>query len=185
MDLTLCYHNFVVDDREIPDTVGTMVNANSPLALQHVVGLRLGSPVDLSSSLPLADLDRALCDNSVLLSLIRKRKSYWSEINPILQKWQSINDTKCPECTRVIPNNITRHLQLKHTTCQTERVRRKGSSGGDTPFQRGPWLLLLRMFAPIRIGMVWPSFVLRPERKFRPSFMDGHHTRTEIRTGTT
>ena len=122
MDLTLCYRNFVVDDRElmfhsvlgtvpsfhdeegnlycaiaafqhqdavlardplstnhrstdatrlamfgtlvvvgftldyirvlIPDTVGTMVNADSPLALQHVVGLRLGTPVDLSSSLP-------------------------------------------------------------------------------------------------------------------------------------
>ena len=31
----------------IPDTVGTMVNADSPLGLQHVVGLRLGTPMDL------------------------------------------------------------------------------------------------------------------------------------------
>ena len=55
----------------IPDTVGTMVNADSPLAL-HVVGLRLGTPVDLSSSLPPADLDRALCDNSVDITLTKK-----------------------------------------------------------------------------------------------------------------
>ena len=102
----------------ISDTVGTMVNADSPLALQHVVGLRLGTAVDLSSSLPLPDLDRALCDNSVLPSLIRRRKAYWTEINPILQKWQSVNETKCPECGRVIPINMARHLRLEHATCQ-------------------------------------------------------------------
>ena len=64
-------------------------------------------------------------------------------------------------------------------------VRRKWSSRGDTSFQRGPWLLLLRMFTPIRIGMVWPSLVIRPKQNFRPSFMDAHRTRMEIRTGTT
>ena len=95
-----------------------MANADSPLALQHVVGLQLGTPVDLSSSLPPPDLDRALCDNSVLPSLIRKRKAYWSEINSILQKWQSINDTKCPECDWFIPINMARHLRLEHTFCQ-------------------------------------------------------------------
>ena len=86
--------------------------------LQHVVGLRLGTPVDLSSSLPPAELDRALCNNLVLPSLIWKKISYWSEINPILQKWQSTNDTKCPECNRVIPIKMARHLRLEHTTCQ-------------------------------------------------------------------
>ena len=80
----------------IPDTVGTAVHADSPLALQHVVGLSWGTAVDLSSSLPPPDLDRALCDNSVLPTLIRRRKAYWTEINPILQKWQSINNTRCP-----------------------------------------------------------------------------------------
>ena len=70
----------------IPDTVGTMVNADSPLALQHVVGLQLGTPVDLSSSLPPPDLDRALSSNSVLPSLIRKRKAYWSEY-----KWYQVS----------------------------------------------------------------------------------------------
>ena len=78
----------------VPDTVGTRVSANSPLALQHVVGLRLGTAVDLSSLLPPPDLDRALCDNSVLPSLIRRRKAYWTEMNPILQKWQSVSTRK-------------------------------------------------------------------------------------------
>ena len=80
----------------IPDTVGPTVHADSLLVLQHVVGL---SPaVDLS----LPDLDRALCNNSVLPTLIRRRRAYWAEINPILQKWQSINDARCPECDRLI-----------------------------------------------------------------------------------
>ena len=95
-----------------------MVNADSPLGLQHVVGVQLRTPIDLSSSLPVADLDRALCDNSVTLCLIRKRKAYWSEINPILEKRQSVNDTKCPECDQVIPINMARHLRLEHTFCQ-------------------------------------------------------------------
>ena len=53
------------------------------------------------------------------------------------------------------------------------RIRWKRSFGGNTPFQRGLWLLLLRMLAPIRIGMVWPPRILRPERNVRPGFMDG------------
>ena len=102
----------------IPDLVGAMVNADSPLGLQHVVGLRLGTPVDLSYSLPASDLDRALCVNSVTPCLIRKRKAYWAEINPILEKWPSVNDTKCPECDQVVPRNMARHLRLEHTFCQ-------------------------------------------------------------------
>ena len=42
----------------IPDTFsGPTVNATSPVVLQHVVGLTLGSAVDLSSSLPAANLE--------------------------------------------------------------------------------------------------------------------------------
>ena len=96
-----------------PDTV----HADSPLVLQHVVDLSLGPAVDLSSSLPLPDLDRALCNNSVLPTLIRRRRGYWAEINPILQKWQSINDARCPECARLIRVNMAHHLRLAHTTC--------------------------------------------------------------------
>ena len=70
----------------IPDTFsGPTVNATSPVVLQHVVGLTLGTAVDLSSSLPPANLERALCGNSIQHTLTKRRNSYWTEINPILQ----------------------------------------------------------------------------------------------------
>ena len=98
----------------IPDTVGYTVDADSPVDLQHVVGLSLGPAVNLNSSLPPADL----YDNSVLPTLTRRRWAYWEEINPILRKWQSINDARCPECDRLIRVNMSRHLRLSHTSCQ-------------------------------------------------------------------
>ena len=71
----------------IPDTFsGPNVDADSPVVLQHVVGLTLGPAVDLSSSLPAPNLERALCRNSVLPTLNKRRGSYWSEVNPILQR---------------------------------------------------------------------------------------------------
>ena len=71
----------------IPDTFsGLTVNADSPVVLQHVVGLTLGPAVDLSSSLPAPNLDRALCRNSVLPTLTKRRWSYWAEVNPILRR---------------------------------------------------------------------------------------------------
>ena len=59
----------------IPDTFsGPTLNASSPVVLQHVVGLTLGTAVDLSSSLPAANLERALCRNSILPTLNKKTK---------------------------------------------------------------------------------------------------------------
>ena len=103
----------------IPDTFsGPTVNANSPVVLQHVVGLTLGPAVDLTSSLPAPNLERALCNNSVLPTLNKRRGSYWSVDNPILQWWQNVNDTKCLVCDGLIRVNMSRHLRLSHTTCQ-------------------------------------------------------------------
>ena len=103
----------------IPDTFsGPTVNANSPVVLQHVVGLTLGPAVDLSSSLPAPNLERALCRNSVIPTLNKRRGSYWSEVNPILQRWQNVNDAKCPVCDGLIRVNMSRHLRLSHTACQ-------------------------------------------------------------------
>ena len=102
----------------IPDTVGPTVDAESPVDLQHVVGQSLGPTTNLSSSLPPADLALALCENSVLPTLGLGRRDYWDEINPILRKWQSVNDAKCPECDRLIRVNMSRHLRLSHTVCQ-------------------------------------------------------------------
>ena len=53
----------------IPDTVGPTVDADSPVDLQHVVGLSLGPAVNLSLTLPPADLALTLCDNLVLPTL--------------------------------------------------------------------------------------------------------------------
>ena len=83
-----------------------------------MVGLSLGPAANLSSSLPPADLALALCDNSVLPTLGLGRRDHWDEINPILRKWQSINDARCPECDRLIRVNMSRHLWISHTTCQ-------------------------------------------------------------------
>ena len=103
----------------IPDTFsGPTVNADSPVVLQHVVGLTLGPAVDLSSSLPAPNLDRALCRNSVLPTLTKRRRSYWAEVNPILRRWQNVNDAKCPVCDGLIRVNMSRHLRLSHTTCR-------------------------------------------------------------------
>ena len=103
----------------IPDTFsGPTVDANSPVVLQHVVGLTMGPAVDLSSSLPAPNLERALCRNSVVPTLNKRRGSYWSEVNPILQRWQNVNDAKCPVCDGLIRVNMSRHLRLSHTTCQ-------------------------------------------------------------------
>ena len=103
----------------IPDTFSSpTVNANSPVVLQHVVGLTLGPAVDLSSSLPAANLERALCGNSILPTLNKRRNSYWSEINPILQRWQDVNGANCPVCKGLVRVNMSRHLRLSHTTCQ-------------------------------------------------------------------
>ena len=78
--------------------------------IQHVVGLSLGPVTNLSSTLPPADLALALCENSVLPTLGLGRRDYWDKINPILRKWQSVNDAKCLECDRLI--------RLSHTMCQ-------------------------------------------------------------------
>ena len=65
----------------IPDTVGPTVDAESPVDLQHVVGLSLDPVTNLSSTLPPADLALALCENLVLPTLGLGRRDYWDEVN--------------------------------------------------------------------------------------------------------
>ena len=49
----------------IPDSVGPTVDAELPADLQHVVGLRLGTAENLSSTLPTEGLHLALCNKSL------------------------------------------------------------------------------------------------------------------------
>ena len=102
----------------IPDSVGPTVDAYSPADLQHVVGLSLGSAENLSSTLPPEGLHLALCDKSLRPTLGLGRQDYWSEVSPILRKWQSVNDASCPHCHRIIHVNMSRHLRASHTECQ-------------------------------------------------------------------
>ena len=98
----------------IPDSVGPTVEAELPADLQHVVGLRLGSAENLSSTLPTEGLHLALCDKSLRPTLSLRRNDYWSEVSPILRKWQSVNDAS----SRIIRANMSRHLRAAHTECQ-------------------------------------------------------------------
>ena len=103
----------------IPDTFSSpILNANSPVVLQHVVGLSLGTAADLSSSVPADNLDHLLCRNSVLPTLKKKQYSYWAEIHPILEKWRGVNGSTCPVCQGFVRVNMSRHLRLSHTTYQ-------------------------------------------------------------------
>ena len=47
---------------------------------------------------PEAHLDRALCPGPLLDTLGLQRREYWSELSPILKRWKSVNDSKCPDC---------------------------------------------------------------------------------------
>ena len=136
----------------IPDTIGPTVDAESPVDLQHVVGLSLGPATNLSLTLPPADLALAPCENSVLPTLGFGRRDDLYEINPILRRWQSINDAKCPECDRLIRVNMSRHLRLSHTLCQCFwrcpvptclGIKWKGSSRENPQLYRRPGIFLL------------------------------------------
>ena len=102
----------------IPVSVGPIVDAESPVDIQHAVGLSLGSATDLISTLPSNGLHLALCDNSIKPTLGLGRKDYWTEITPIFRQWPTVNDASCPSCHRVIRVNMARHLRASHTQCQ-------------------------------------------------------------------
>ena len=103
----------------IPDTFSNpILDANSPVVLQHVVGLSLGTAVDLSSSIPADNLDCFLCRNSVQPTLKKKQYSYWAEIHPILEKWRGVNGSTCPMCEGFVKINMSRHIRYSHTTYQ-------------------------------------------------------------------
>ena len=154
----------------IPDTFSSpILNANSPVVLQHVVGLSLGTAADLSSSVPADNLDHLLCRNSVRPTLKKKQYSYWAEIHPILEKWRGVNGSTCPVCQGFVKyvassTALTYDLsvflalpcsELPGVVCFS--IPGKGSFGGDTWFFRGTWLVISRVFAS-----VWPGVVRSP-----------------------
>ena len=102
----------------IRDSTTCTADDVSPSDLQHVVGLSLGPAENLSAILPRQELHLSLCDNSLRPTLIADRRAYWSEVTPLLRKWQNVNDTVCPHCHRIIRVNMPRHLRAAHTDNQ-------------------------------------------------------------------
>ena len=102
----------------VPDCLLPPENNTVRVDLRHHIGLSLGSAVDMTNWSPEAHLERALCPGPLLDTLELQRREYWSELSPILKKWKSVNDSKCPDCGEVIKINMGRHIRLKHTTYQ-------------------------------------------------------------------
>ena len=102
-------------DVMIPDCLLPPMGGDVRVDLRHLVTLSLGPAMDVSDSVPASNLDRALCPNCLAPTLGLQRREYWEEINLLLAKWKSVNDTRCPECARMIRVNMARHLRLVHS----------------------------------------------------------------------
>ena len=102
----------------VPDSTTCTAEEVCPADIQHVIGLRLGTAENLGSTLPREDLHLSLCENSLRPTLIADRRVYWAEVTPLLQQWQSVNNTGCPHCHRMIRVNMSRHLRASHTDNQ-------------------------------------------------------------------
>ena len=61
-------------------------------------------------------MEKALCPASLADTLGLQRRDYWDELNPILKKWKSVNNSNCPECDRFIKVNMGHHIRLMHST---------------------------------------------------------------------
>ena len=82
----------------VPDCLLPPENNTVKVDLRHHVGLSLGSAVDMTNWSPEAHLERALCLGPLLDTLELQRRDYWNELSPILKRWKSVNDSKCPDC---------------------------------------------------------------------------------------
>ena len=102
-------------DVMVPDCNVPPASGSVRIDLRHHVSLSLGPAVDMSNWVPETQLEKALCPSSLANTLGLQRKNHWEELNPILKKWKSVNNGRCPECARPIKVNMARHLLLVHT----------------------------------------------------------------------
>ena len=99
----------------VPDCTVPPVGNDVQIDLRHVVELQMGPAFDMGLALPPLDLTLSLCPSSLEPTLGLQCLAYWEEINPLLTEWRSVNNAKCPECSRVIKVNMSRHLRMMHT----------------------------------------------------------------------
>ena len=103
-------------DVMVPDCIVPPASGSVRVDLRHHVSLSLGPALDMANWVPEPNMEKALCPSSLADTLGLQRRQYWEELNPILKKWKSVNNSHCPECDRPIKVNMARHLRLVHTT---------------------------------------------------------------------
>ena len=103
-------------DVMVPDCIVPPASGAVRVDLRHHVSLSLGPALDMAQWVPEPNMEKALCPSSLADTLGLQRRQYWEELNPILKKWKSVNNSNCPECDRPIKINMARHLRLMHTT---------------------------------------------------------------------
>ena len=81
-----------------PDCIVPPASGSVQIDLCHHVSLSLGPAVDMSNWVPETQLEKALCPASLAKTLGLQWRDYWEELNPILKKWKSVNNSRCPEC---------------------------------------------------------------------------------------
>ena len=94
----------------VPDCIVPPENGTVRVDLRHHVGLSLGPAVDMTNWSPEDHLERALCPASLADTLGLQRREYWDELNPILKRWKSINNSNFPDCQKFIKINMGRHI---------------------------------------------------------------------------
>ena len=102
-------------DVMVPDCIVPPASGSVCVDRRHHVSLSLGPALDMANWVPETHLEKALCPSSLADTLGLQRRDYWEELNPILKKWRSVNNSRCPECDQPIKVNMARHLQLVHT----------------------------------------------------------------------
>ena len=103
-------------DVMVPDCIVPPASGSVRVDLRHHISLSLGPALDMANWVPEPNMEKALCPSSLADTLGLQRRQYWEELNPILKKWKSVNNSHCPECDRPIKVNMARHLRLVHTT---------------------------------------------------------------------
>ena len=102
-------------DVMVPDFIVPPAGGLVRVDLRHHVSLSLRQALDMAHWVPEPNMEKALCPSSLADTLGLQRRHYWEELNPILKKWKSVNNSRCPECDRPIKVNMAHHLRLVHT----------------------------------------------------------------------
>ena len=103
-------------DVMVPECIVPPVSGAVRVDLRHHVSLSLGPALDMANWVPEPNMEKALCPASLADTLALQRRDYWDELNPILKKWKSVNNSNCPECDQFIKVNMGRHIRLTHST---------------------------------------------------------------------